>query len=72
MTKQELWPAKQDSDQQYGCDLPERDEPGGLRRTGSTSCKHGNSPCGICGTTTHRDMTHTTIRGKGKVGSIHR
>jgi len=72
MTKQVLWPAKQDFESPYGCDLPERDEPGGLRRTGATVCKHGVYPCGTCGTTTHLDTVHTTVKGEGIVGSIPR
>ena len=45
--------------------------PEGLRR-GDTACKHGKSECIICGTTEHRDTKHTTVNGKGKVGSIPR
>ena len=70
MSKQPQWPALQDLDPIYGCDLPERDEPEGLRRTGATTCKHGEAPCGICGTTLHRDTIHTTVKGKGPVGRV--
>lgn len=36
----------------------------------TTSCKHKEGDCELCGTYNKTDAIHTTVNGSGKVGSL--
>jgi hypothetical protein len=36
----------------------------------TTKCKHGLGDCEVCGTSNERDVLHTTIGGKGRIGNL--